>query len=33
MVRFLRWVDFASVRFLESTLTADHDRWLNFFNF
>jgi hypothetical protein len=33
MVRFLRLVDFAAVRFLENTLTAYNDRWLNFFNF
>jgi hypothetical protein len=33
MARFLRLVGHAAVRFLENTLTAYHDRCLNFFNF
>jgi hypothetical protein len=30
MVRFLRWVGYQAVRFLEDTLTSYYDRWLNF---
>jgi hypothetical protein len=32
MVRFLRWVGYQAVRFLEDTLTTYHNRWLNFLN-